>query len=492
MKTTSLFFLVLICGLTACGGGSSNPVKNNGNQNASIDNAFLGIWTSEAYGKTYQISPEEILVYQHNSRFCLLEGRISADEIGDLNEYFAVDPVYGFLSDPGFNGVVDYHAPAIRYDEVESLPPLCDLSIPVLGQAGYQRDPLRDVDIFGQSFEDFYVSFELTETDWPEVYQQGLAAVNAQSSDAEVFELLYQMIMPLEDAHVHISSEEFGEASVNGKPILSDRFILEYAEANDLTLPIPASHIAGVLGYMQSQFNLYEDIILSYAEDENSIHRAANDQLVWFMLDDIAYLQIRAMTGFSSDPEDLGAELSALEAGLDQVLEEIEESEGLIVDVRTNNGGHDFLSMAIASRFVDSRRLVFSKQARDGFDKTELAEVYIEPRGDRQYLKPVALLTSNSTVSAAEVFSLIMRSLPQVSLVGESTQGALSDVLEKRLPNGFEFTISNEFYYSTEGEWFERLGIPVDLEIAFFTKEQRATATDASLEAAYFLLGNSD
>ena len=296
------------------------------------------------------------------------------------------------------------------------------------------------------------------------------------------------MITPLADAHVHISSEELGIASVNGKPVLVERLIAEYASQNGLALPLPASHQEGVSSYIENQLELYVDIILSYAADETDLRSGANGQLIWYQTEDIAYLQINAMTEFSADADDNAAELAALEEALDHCLEDIQDSAGLIVDVRTNNGGQDFLSMAIASRFVSTEQLAFSKQARQGNDKAELQYAYIQPRGDFQYLKPVVLLTSTSTVSAAEVFTLIMRSLPQVTVVGEATQGALSNTLERKLPNGFSFSLSNEFYYSTEGEWFEGSGIPVDVEVPFFTQEQREAESDAGLEMAYAIL----
>jgi len=177
--------------------------------------------------------------------------------------------------------------------------------------------------------------------------------------------------------------------------------------------------------------------------------------------------------------------LSALESALDAALAALQDTAGLVVDVRTNNGGMDFLSMAIASRFVATDTHVYSKQARAGSGTTALVDVYLAPRGDVQYLQPVVLLTSASTVSAAEVFTLMLRALPQVTLMGESTQGALSDMLQKHLPNGFEFGLANEYYYSVDGEWFEDVGIPVAVEVPVFTRAQRDSGVDSALAAAF-------
>jgi len=482
MKKTCLVFPIIVSGLVACGSGGNDDSHVQG------ENPFTGVWTSSSSGTSFKITDDRLLVYQHDSRYCLLDDEVSGVTVSDLNEIFEISIDGQYITDPGFNGIREYHAPVTRYDFAVTLPAVCDAPISTIDQPGYRRDPERDLELFWQTFNDHYLSFDLKQVDWNDIYQQGRAAVSHDTDDAELMEVLYQMITPLADAHVHIISDELGTASVGGKPVRVEILIQEYAEENGLSLPLPSEHLQGVNDYIVDQLSRSQEIILAYAESDDAIRSAANDQLIWFMVDDIAYLQINGMMGFGDDFEDAADELVQLESALDRIIEDIQFSTGLIIDVRGNNGGHDFLSMAIASRFVDSRRLVFSKQARAGNDKTELAEVYIEPRGSLQYLKPIVVLTSNSTVSAAEVFTLMMLSLPQVTLMGESTQGALSDALEKTLPNGFEFKLSNEFYYSSEGEWFEHFGIPVDVEVPYFTLQQRLDLGDDGIEAAYALL----
>jgi carboxyl-terminal processing protease len=480
MKADNLLLPLLFCALAGCGdkGGSSTPQSS----------AFEGIWTSETYGTTYEINSARVSVYQHDSEYCIRLDSVSGVSSTELEALFVLDDSGQSITDPGDNGVLSFHAPAIRYVKSDYLPAPCENPVATIDDPGYQRDPMLDLAIFARTFADYYLSFDLKQADWALIVEQAAARVSEDSSDENILDALYEMITPLADAHVHISSEELGTASVNGKAVLIERLIAEYANLNGLSLPLPANHLEGVGSYIESQLELYIDITLSYAADEADLRSGANGQLIWYQVDDIAYLQINAMMGFSADTDDNAAELAALEEALDHCLEDIQDSAGLIIDVRTNNGGQDFLSMAIASRFVSTEQLAFSKQARQGNDKAELQYAYIQPRGDFQYLKPVVLLTSTSTVSAAEVFTLIMRSLPQVTVVGEATQGALSNTLERKLPNGFSFSLSNEFYYSTEGEWFEGSGIPVDVEVPFFTQEQREAESDAGLEMAYAIL----
>ncbi len=96
----------------------------------------------------------------------------------------------------------------------------------------------------------------------------------------------------------------------------------------------------------------------------------------------------------------------------------------------------------------------------------------------------MALLISEETGSAAEIFAMYMRVMPQVSLIGEATQGALSDVLVKGLPNHWLFTLSNEEYVAADGNGYEGTGIPADIEALHFRKNDRDLDIDRILEAA--------
>ena len=80
------------------------------------------------------------------------------------------------------------------------------------------------------------------------------------------------------------------------------------------------------------------------------------------------------------------------------------------------------------------------------------------------------VLTSELTVSAAEVFAIAMRALPNVTHVGEATRGALSDALYKPLPNGWWISLSNEVYLDADGMAWEGRGIRPEVEIEVFSK----------------------
>jgi C-terminal processing protease CtpA/Prc len=63
-----------------------------------------------------------------------------------------------------------------------------------------------------------------------------------------------------------------------------------------------------------------------------------------------------------------------------------------------------------------------------------------------------------------------------------TTQGVYSDVLDKTLPNGWEFDLGNELFLTEEGETFEGKGIPADIQVPVFTDEDLANGRDSAIE----------
>ena len=78
------------------------------------------------------------------------------------------------------------------------------------------------------------------------------------------------------------------------------------------------------------------------------------------------------------------------------------------------------VARALAGRFASERVVGYSKYAGDADEATPQA-IFIEPSKGRRYTGPVYLLTSDYTLSAAEVFTMAMRELPNVTHVGQAT-----------------------------------------------------------------------
>ena len=77
---------------------------------------------------------------------------------------------------------------------------------------------------------------------------------------------------------------------------------------------------------------------------------------------------------------------------------------------------------------------------------------------------------------------------PHVVRVGSNTQGVFSDVLGRRLPNGWTFGLPNEIYLTEDGKAFDGSGVPPDIDVPIFTTEDLASGRDSALDKALELL----
>ncbi len=148
------------------------------------------------------------------------------------------------------------------------------------------------------------------------------------------------------------------------------------------------------------------------------------------------------------------------------IMHDLMKTPSIIIDVRFNGGGQDAVSFEILKHFNTTKRQVVTTKLKykDGF--SPILSLHLDS-ADQPYIKPVYVLTSQQTGSAAEAFSICSMAIPHMKRIGAHTQGALSTALEKRLPNGWAYSISNEIYMDNEGNSYENKGVPVDYLINY-------------------------
>lgn len=184
---------------------------------------------------------------------------------------------------------------------------------------------------------------------------------------------------------------------------------------------------------------------------------------------------------------------------LDKILKEFENKEAIIIDIRFNGGGTDIFSRKVAGRFTEEPYLGYYKQEKNGKAHNEFSELepyYVKPRGRVKFLKPIILLTNDVTASAADVLALIMKENPQVTIVGENSNGSFSDrypyLFPKRLPNGWKVHLSNQRYFSTEMINYEGKGVPVNIEVLNMQEDIKSMNDSVLLQALKVLNENQN
>ena len=174
---------------------------------------------------------------------------------------------------------------------------------------------------------------------------------------------------------------------------------------------------------------------------------------------------------------------------LEEMLQRARDAQGLIIDVRTNAGGSDAVALAFAGRFT--RRSIVGSYVRINTDVPDvempLARTVV-PRGGWQFTRPVVVISGRGGFSATETFVAAMRTMPQVTVIGDTTGGASGNPATFALGNGWQFTVPRWMEYGPDRQPIEWRGVPPHITIAW-TPSQYDSARDPLIDAAVGLLG---
>jgi len=173
---------------------------------------------------------------------------------------------------------------------------------------------------------------------------------------------------------------------------------------------------------------------------------------------------------------------------IDASMEFLKYTDGIIIDLRDNQGGYNPTDNYLASYFFDNNPIYWSST----FDKpankvTNDSTFYEIPKTDLED-KPVYILISSNTVSNGEKFSYCMKHLERATLVGTKTYGAAngSDFLILNQNYGIQVPVSNITIPTTNENW-ESVGVEPDIE-----SKKENSFDIAYIEILNNLIGNSD
>lgn len=143
-------------------------------------------------------------------------------------------------------------------------------------------------------------------------------------------------------------------------------------------------------------------------------------------------------------------------------LEELENKgiDSLIIDVRSNTGGHLTAVENILSLFLDSSHIIYQTEDKNGIEKT-----YSKGNTTKQY--KVVVLTNESSASASEILAATMKEEYGATLVGKHTYGKGTVQELKTLPDGEQYKFTTKKWLTPKGNWINGTGVEVDVEVEF-------------------------
>lgn len=464
-KSVSMVSLVLaVLTLAAC----AAPQPRLSEPRAFQWSEHPGVWISSGYGYLVDARREKARLYHVVNDVCVENpaggitvldffGLYRQDDASTLRLFSALDPY------------------PHRFQKIGALPDSCTPPT-----ANTQLDTF---DAFVAYFAAHYAFFDLYGVDWAERTAQARRQLTAEIGDKALFELMSELLRPLKDSHIKIEAIAGGEKLVyDGNPGKTDLAVAAWAERTG---------IGQREAIMQFRRAYWLDDIRDTVLAGNGV-LAANGRVQYGMAaEGVGYVAVVSMGGFVNGEGDTAyQELGVLDAAMDEALALFDDrqAQAVIVDLSLNTGGYDFVGLALAGRFAADRQLAYTRRAGDDPAADDF-EIHVEPSEGRRFTGPVYVLTSDLTKSAAEIGTLALRALPNVTHLGERTRGAFSTVLTKHLPNGWVLSLSNEIYTDPAGVVWEGKGIEPQRTISVFDQQNPLAGHAEAVRKVVELIG---
>ncbi len=470
MKSNRLVPLVVLALLGGCD-TQYYPKPREGDVDKQ---SIRGVYQRTGYGQLLKLDDEKYRLYQYNSRYCIAVDEGARNKFLDLIDHVKQQKNGSQLTFKMSNAA----AFSVVTEKLDKLPQNCTKPL------SPTFDPVVNFEYFWHTLNDHYAFFAERGIDWAERYREFSPRVTANTGQKELFDIMADMISGFNDGHLWLYSD------IAGRPYSAGGWKLtrwEQLHANLAAEQGIDDTDAVLQTLLDSQINLMQN----YAGGQ--LHQALPGQPLYWGLspDNIGYVFLTGMSGYadaeeSSDHfEAMSADEAAAEKAFTQMMEELTTAHAIIIDNRFNPGGHDSIAQSLANHFVSSDTQVLDKFVRNRLATTDKQALHLKPT-QPLFTKPVYLLNSENTGSAAETFSLMLKDLPQVTIIGEATYGSLSDVLPFQLPNGWQMGLSNEIYRDSMGDEFEGKGIAADQSAPIFSAQdialQRQTLYDRALK----------
>jgi len=450
---------------------------------------ITGIWKMNGYGQILEITNSEIKYYDLTQKSCTPIKTIPSTTKTELGTIIKVTKDSLFYK----NGITEYHL-----SRLPQLPDLCAKQDTALN-----KTPLYNFEVFWTTFKENYAFFKERKINWDKIHDTYTAQINEKTTNLQLYTIFNSIIAQLNDDHT------------------------TFPEPDELTEAIAKNNAAAAISPFKlpetNRKELRDGTIAQYAPQFKSAGRDMYGKglVNWGITkDNIGYLQVNWMLFYNSydipetltgeaytaqyfektaaNPNMLTQELTAIKKIMKEVTSDFKNTKGIILDIRFNGGGYDDVALEILSHFTQQQITVFTKKAKlptGGFTQPQAIRLIPAPDSERLN-QPLIILTSHSSASAAEILAISSMALKNVLRIGSNTEGIFSDVLEKKLPNGWSFSLSNEVYQNFEGKNFENIGIPPTVaveypkgdELFFYYMIQGLKQKDKAIELAIELL----
>lgn len=264
------------------------------------------------------------------------------------------------------------------------------------------NDPVGNFESLWQTIDSHYCFFREKGIDWDSIHSVYRPLVDDETDFIELYSICSAMLDELRDGHVNLSS------SFN-------------------------------TSYYRKWWSDYPQDFRLRTIQEDYLH------FNYLQTSGISYAMLPDTIGYMYYPS-FSYEIGNL--NLDYILAILHQSKGLIIDIRDNGGGNLTNIRTLVSRLIDrtvTGGYIRHKTGPGHDDFSEPYEIKYEPCDSTRvkYLdRPVAVLTNRSCFSAANDFVSVMKTIPNVSIIGARTGGGGGLPFSSEMPIGWAVRFS--------------------------------------------------
>ena len=156
----------------------------------------------------------------------------------------------------------------------------------------------------------------------------------------------------------------------------------------------------------------------------------------------------------------------------------------LIIDVRSNPGGHLSQTKKILELFIKKNKVLYQVEFKG--NKTKIKD---QTKTFRSY--PVVILVNSSSASASEILAAAFKdSYTNVTILGETTYGKGTVQTAYSLSDGSSLKYTTERWLTPKGKWIDGKGVTPDKEVLLTDEylENPIAENDLQLQSALDIL----
>lgn len=265
----------------------------------------------------------------------------------------------------------------------------------------WDNNPIGNFDALWTIIDEHYCFFEEKNINWEEIGNKYRKRIIPSMSQTQLFDVCAEMIDELKDGHTNLIAP----------------FNISYYQKWWTDYP------------QDFDYRVLQEYYLGFDSKQSA------GIIYKIMKNNVGYIYYPSFSSAIGD------------GNIDWVLSDLIACNALIIDIRNNGGGELTNIEKFLRRFIHQPTLggyIRHKTGPGHSDFSDPYPFYYEPVGNEflKWDKPVIVLTNRSCYSAANDFVAIMKSLPNVRIVGAKTGGGGGLPFSAELPNGWSIRFS--------------------------------------------------